>query len=408
MTAKHQAPIFLWPALVLLLLPCACRRSSVEELSREELFSLGLGKMENQVDLFQIPGELLDSTNTLFMRDGLFYLVNGQASKVMGFSSYGDLIFMLYNPDANPPPISLVAAEAGSVASTRIAVSYPLRDIGALAVDSAKQLYLSETVAPGREIQDPSSGAIFNRLILRFDRKGKFLDFIGQEGIGGSPFPYIDSLYISENDELAVVCRTMQAWMVFWYSPAGQLLYQVNLEPGRLPKFRDDLIPYVARVFPDHRRHALFLMLYYYQEVVYESTSLKETLNSNAARIYRFDLPAGRYAGFVDVPHEAKRRERIGTQETELPAPTYELLGVNASGFFFLLRPEDTNLFQLLILDGQGKAVARRLLVIEDTELYFRTLTLSSTGILYSLFCEEDRVKVVWWRSDRLVREAEK
>jgi hypothetical protein len=164
----------------------------------------------------------------------------------------------------------------------------------------------------------------------------------------------------------------------------------------------------VARVFPDHRSHALFLMLYYYQEVVYESTSLKETLNSNAARIYRFDLPAGRYTGFVDVPHEAKRRERIGTQETELPAPTYELLGVNASGFFFLLRPEDTNLFQLLILDGQGKAVARRLLVIEDTELYFRTLTLSSTGILYSLFCEEDRVKVVWWRSDRLVREASK
>ncbi len=381
-----------------------CTRSPIEELSGEELFSLGLGRMENQIDLFQLPGELFNSHNTVTMRDGLFYIVNGKASKVMGFSSYGDLIFLLYNPDTNPEPISLAAVDSDQT-STRVAARYALRDIGEIAVDSAKRLYLCETVPEGREVRDAATGVILNHLILRFDRQGKYLDFIGQDGVGGSPFPYIDSLHITESDELVVVSRSPKAWLAFWYSPAGQLLYQVSLEPEKLPKFREDLIPFVAKVFPDHSGHSLYVMLYYTRQVVYESTELKETMSSDAARIYRLDLADGRYAGFTVVPQESRRRERIGSREADVPGPAYELLGVSASRHFFLLRPEDTNLFRLLILDAEGKIVARRILVIEDSELYFRTMSLSSAGILYALFCEESQAKVVWWRSDRLVRE---
>ena len=39
-------------------------------------------------------------------------------------------------------------------------------------------------------------------IIRRFDKNGKYFDFIGYEGVGGSPFPVISSLQVLDSDEL--------------------------------------------------------------------------------------------------------------------------------------------------------------------------------------------------------------
>jgi hypothetical protein len=102
------------------------------------------------------------------------------------------------------------------------------------------------------------------------------------------------------------------------------------------------------------------------------------------------------------------RVEKIGTHEVEVPAPSFELLGVNSGDFFFLLRREEANLFQLLILNGEGDEVARRSLVMEDSELFYKDVRLSAGGIIYALLGEEYQAQIVWWRSDRLLREGER
>lgn len=89
----------------------------------------------------------------------------------------------------------------------------------------------------------------------------------------------------------------------------------------------------------------------------------------------------------------------------EIPAPSYELLGTNAGGHFYLLRREDANLFQLVILEPGGRELARRYLVMEDSELFYKEVGLSAAGIVYALLGEEYSAEIVWWRSDRLVRE---
>ena len=61
----------------------------LEELNREELFSLQIGKMDNQIDLFQVGGVMAGAKNRIYMRDGLFYLANGNSAKIMELSSYG-------------------------------------------------------------------------------------------------------------------------------------------------------------------------------------------------------------------------------------------------------------------------------------------------------------------------------
>ncbi len=383
----------------------SCSEPVIQELSREELFSLKLGKMEDQIDLFLYDGNLSNRKTSIHMRDGLFYIANGNSSKVMEFSSYGDLIFLLYNPERNPEPVSLIVKGDQEANSTRMAVSYPFANIGSLAVDSQKRIYIEDEVPAERQVKDKELDVILNRLIYRFDRHGKLIDFIGQEGVGGTPFCYIESIQITEADELVVICRSMGKWLIFWFSSAGNLLYEVEIDQEHLPLPDEEAIPSLSKIFADLKDPVLHLMLYYYREKVDEETKAKSTVSNFAACIYRLNLKSGSYEeGYVAVPHNGDRIERIGSREVSVDNPSYELIGLNNLGFYYLMRREGSNLFQLLLLTESGKVAVRRRLLMEDSDLYFKALNLSASGIIYTLLGEEQGVKVSWWRSDRLAK----
>jgi hypothetical protein len=390
-----------------LLLLASCRPKSVEELPKEELFSLAIGKMDNQIDLFQLKGSGPESKNRIYMRDGLFFVANGNSAKIMEFSSYGDLIFLLYNPELNPTPVSFAGEGSDNLASTRLAVSYPLRQIGELAVDSGKRLYVEDTVGEERQVRDKDLGLALSRVVLRFDRRGRLQDFLGQEGLGGTPFPYIDSLFVTEQDELVVISRSPKAWLVFWYSPAGNLLYQLALDQQRLPHLEEapNSIPSVGKLVPDLNRHYLHAALYFYPSSEGQTAGQVGSTRGYATRVYRINLATGKYEKSFEVPENGSRRQIVAGQEVEVVQPSYELLGVNTRGDFFFLRHDDNNLYQLMVLDRDGRVKARRYLVMEDSELYYRDLRLSSEGIVYALLGEEYKARFVWWRSDKLLEE---
>jgi hypothetical protein len=394
-------------ALLSCLLAVSCRTKSVEELPKEELFSLAIGKMDNQIDLFQLKGFGFEQKNRIYMRDGLFFVANGNSAKIMELSSYGDLIFLLYDPEANPPPVSFAGSGSENLTSTRMAVAYPLRQIGELAVDSGKRLYVEDTVGEERQVRDKTLGVALSRVILRFDRHGKLQDFIGQEGVGGTPFPYIDSIYITEQDELVVISRSPQAWQVFWYTAAGSLRYQLALDQQRLPPLEGvtKAIPSLGKLVPDLNRPYLYAAIYFYPSSEGRGARPTTPGGGYTTRIYRINLTTGKYEKSFDVPEEGLRKETTASQELEVLPPSYELLGVNTRGAFFFLRREDNNLYQLLVLDRDGRVAARRYLVMEDTELYFKEVRLSAEGIVYALLGEEYKVRFVWWRSDRLLEE---
>jgi hypothetical protein len=321
----------------------------------------------------------------------------------MELSSYGDLIFLLYDPRSNPPPVSFSTGASDNLAATRKAVAYPLERIGQLAVDSAKRLYLEDTVSPERQVTDKALGVLLSRVVLRFDRHGKLEDFIGQEGVGGTPFPYIESLYVTGRDELVVISRTPRNWLAFWYSTSGSLQHQLTVETSGLPPLAGAAAATLSlgKLVPDLERRILYAVLYYHDP----QAASGDPAQGYLTRIYRIDAENGRYDGYLDVPADAGRQAAAGSQAGELLPPSYELLGINTRGEFFLLRREDTNLFRLLVLDRSGRALARRNLVMEDSELYLKVLNLSAEGIVYALLAEEYRVRVVWWRSDRLLKE---
>jgi hypothetical protein len=390
------------------LLLSGCQRKGIEELVSSELFSLSLGKMEDQIDLFQFEGATVERTNSIYMRDGWFYIANGNAGKIMVFSSYGDLIFLLYNPQKNPPPTILAPLDpaASDQTSTRGSVAYPFADIGEIAVASDKTLYVEDAVPDAKMVKDADRGVILSRVILRFDRKGKPLGYIGQEGIGGKPFPFVSALHVTDKDELVVVCRLPQSWEVYGYSREGVPLYQVEIDNAHLPvKPAKGVTPVLVNVIPDLQLPRLYLSICLYNDPTDPTAVAGPAQDYVSARVYKLDLRTGQYdSSFVEFPQNPPRRERTGLKTTEIPSPPSDLVGVSANGFFTLLAYTDSNLYTLQILDHSGRVKARRHMVIEDSELTFRDLRLSREGIIYGLLADQTRAHVSWWRSDLLLK----
>jgi hypothetical protein len=400
---KITARLFIFLVAVLFLFG-SCGEASIENLNREELFSLGLGKMENQVDLFQVPGVPFKRRNRIYRKGGRIYISNGNSAKIMEFTTYGDLVFLLQNAEQNPRSIILESDVSQENFTNRSAQSFPFQNIGSLVVDSKKRLYVEDEVPPDQREVDDNTGVVYYKRILRFDREGILIDFLGQEGIGGTPFPFIQSLHITASDELVIITRLMSEWKIFWFNSEGFPVYNVHVDSEHLPVMENSIVS-LDKVIPDYRRRDLLMMITFYEEKINPATQTRDAISKSLGRIYRFDLVKEVYDSYIDVPQSGTRKESVGGMELEVPAPSYEMLGITLDGNYFFMRPLDFNRYELLALSEKGKVKARRVFTVEDSEIFFKFLDLSEEGILSGLLCFQEEVKIVSWRSDRLVKE---
>ncbi|MFW5812500.1 MAG: LIC_12708 family protein, partial [Alkalispirochaetaceae bacterium] len=254
------------PSLLLLFVPLlfiSCGADQPTVLEKEDLFRIDLGKMEDQIDIFEVGGVAQPKKNVVDMVDGSIFVANGNANKIMEFTSFGDLISLIYDPEENPLPVVLQRrGESGERVTTRSATEYSFNQLGEIAVTSEKLIMVEERVTEERTIPDEELGVRLNRIVLRFDAAGELIDYIGQEGIGGTPFPYIDRLYVTDSDDLIVITRTMERWIVFGYSPRGELLYRVDIALDRLPvPGEEPVIPILESLTPDPSGERMFLKL---------------------------------------------------------------------------------------------------------------------------------------------------
>jgi hypothetical protein len=381
----------------------SCEDSSRENLPREDLFAVGIGKMEDEIDLFQFQGAADLYKASLYMRDGLFYVGSGASFKVMEFTSYGDLLSMYYNPDENPEPVILQNAASGGTRSNRRAYPYAFQSVGEIAVSSGKTLYVEDSLPREREVEDGELGIKLNKIVLRFEN-GEYRGYLGQDGAGGIPFPFIQALYILDGDMVCVLCRTPAEWIVFWFSAQGERLASVRISPDSLPALDgEDFFANLETIVPDYTHRVLYLKIDYYREGKDAATGIKYGIEDSVSRIYRFDAASSRYEGFVDVPQN-RRRERGGNFfEMQDVRYAYEFIGVDAGGNFFLKSREEGDVHQLLILAQNGTALRRRDLTVEDSELIFSIFRVSPEGILCALLASSSGARLVWWRGDTLL-----
>ncbi|GHV74208.1 lipoprotein [Spirochaetia bacterium] len=387
---------------VLLLILAACHRDGIVSVAREDLFALEIGRMEDQIDLYNLEGGRNSRMTSLTMRDGLFYIADGNGGKVVHYTSYGDLLFMIYNEETNPPPLTLRTDVETSGVVTRMAFSYPLREPGTIAVDTRKHIYVEDRLPYERRRFNPETRVIEDSIVLHFDPNGRFVEYLGKEGIGGSPFPNIERITGSVQDEYAVVCRLPVGWNIYWYDSEGTLLYLLSLQNGDIPvpPDRQTVFPSIDSVAVSPERRKVFIKVDYYRETFDESTNTKLGAEPDSSVIWPLNIEDGSYEPLIEVPFFELQRTENNRRVTE--RLLYSLLGVVKNGRVFLTFPVEGG-YSIMILSTESRDQRRGFIRVHNDELQFNAFALSAEGILSALLATDFEAKLVWWRTDKFL-----
>jgi hypothetical protein len=410
-----------------LLLFSACSQARISSVARIDLFSLEIGPLDNQINLTGLVDGLSVYRTSLAMRDGLFYIADTPGRKIVRYTSFGDLLFVIYNEAVNPPPITLRHGIEDEGMATRWSIAHPLLEPGSIAVDSRKHIYAADKTEDDKKAYDSENKTMLDSVIAHFDDSGRFVNYLGQEGIGGKPFPRITGLYATINDELAVVCLLPSGWDIYWFNAEGTLLYLVHLRKDSIPfpqgahsfpagtgsgensetaiddpqsgglaedalsEFLFSSVDSIAAA-PDERR--LFLKVDYYQ-----GTSPAVPASS---LVWIINVEDGTYEESIDVPFfeytDTENNQKI-TQKL-----LYSMLGVIRDKRVFLYFPVDGG-YSLLVLTAGSRERRLGFIQIRNDELEYNTFNLSPEGILSGMLATNWEARLVWWRTDRLLGE---
>ncbi|MDR0302853.1 MAG: hypothetical protein LBI04_11160 [Treponema sp.] len=386
--------------ILALTLTCACKNNSIGSVEREELFSLEIGPMEDQIALYKLEGNSGIKRTGFTMRDGLFYIADGNGGKIVRYNSYGDLLFMIYNEETNPAPISLKPNISVDEQSTRWAYTYPLDAPGWITVDSRKHIFAEDRLTIQAHRVDSESKAVLDGIILHFDQDGRFINYLGREGIGGSPFPRIVGLTTSIRDELAVICRIPDGWNVYWYNSAGMLLYLVKITSDAIPAFPDwpQAITAVDHVAAAVDARKIFIKVDYSRDTYDQLTNTRTGPEPISSVIWTLDVEDGAYSDSVEIPlFEIPENNRSTGFKV-----FYSMIGVMRGGKALLYFPVETG-FSVLFADTDTGEQRRGYLNFFIDELRYNDFYLSPDGILCAMFADNFNVKLLWWRTDRFI-----
>jgi hypothetical protein len=385
-----------------MLLVSGCAEKQAEAITRENLFTLQIGRLEDQIAFYNQDGDRGVGSNGLCMSEGIFYISDPEGQKVTRFNSYGDILTMIYNDETNPQPLTLKPKQDGE-SVTRWAFTYPFQKPGRIAIDTRKHIYVEDNIPDERHSFDPESKALLDSVALHFDADGRFLEYLGQEGVGGSPFPRIEGLYTSMNDDLAVVCRLSTGWNIYWFDTDGVLLYLIKIKNGSvpIPSDRKDVVfasldSIVAA--PDARK--LYIKVDYYRDTFDDSTNTRTGSESDSSVIWVMRVEDGIYEKNIETPlYESVYTENNHKVTIKIP---YTLLGITADEQVFLYFPEE-NGYALLILDTRESSGVQHQgnIRVDMDELQFNAFNLSREGILSAMLISDWEVKLAWWRTDK-------
>ena len=382
------------------LLLSACGGPVVSSLKEEEMFSLEYGSFEDELNVFDY-NRIGSIRNSLAMRDGFFYIANRESQKIMELNSYGDLLTLFYNEDSNPRPS--FAMEEGQN-STRKAVSYPFNEISSVTVDSRKFVYAVDKLPVERQEVDEERNETLSQIVLRFDGSGNFVDYLGQEGPGGTPFPFVKQIYVTEANELVVVCTTTKGPIIYWFSQNGHTLFTVPIETKNVPvpyAQNQDCYVEIENVVPDYSQRKLYMKADYYLPHVDEASRMMSGIDYDRTMLYTLNVEDGSYEAPLSIlPYTEQEQGTFSNEQIEIP---YDFLGVSDTGWFFFVISTESG-FQIQMVQENGQRILNRTLRLDHHNTLYYTFSLSNAGIISILSMTQEQATVNWWGTDSLIQ----
>lgn len=378
------------------------KTETVQSISETELFTLPYGNFEEQLSVTDL-NEVGDVRFGIAMQDGFFYVVNGESKKILELNSYGDLLTLFYNEDSQTA--RLLDSSERPDKSIHHEISYPFDYPGMVAVDSNKNVYTVCSIPWNRQEKSDDGTTLYSHTVLRFARDGSSVDYIGQQGPGGTPFPFIKKIYTTSKDELVVVGASSEGILVYWFASDGFLKYMIPVTTRDAPvaadtEDRSNIFLTIQNVIPDPVAYKLYVQIDYYTTYVDEDSKVQSGINYVQTLLYPLNIENGTYEEPVSVPpYEESVVSDYSKLTYRIP---YDLLGVTKNGWkFFIVKTDDG--FNIEMIQSESQRILRRHFKADHSNIVYDTMCLSQDGILTALYLEKEKARVVWYRTDNLI-----
>ena len=377
---------------------------------------MNYGKYENELQLFNLSN--LGYINTkIFMKDGFFFISDDNAKKIMQMTSYGDLLGVIYNPETNPEPSfarKLKTTKGSSSANqestqktiTQTAEKHLFNQISNISANSEKNIFIVDQIPQERQEQDLQTKTILKEVVLRFTNDGKFIDYIGQEGPGGTPFPFIKDIFVTKNNELIVTCITNDGQTVFWFNPSGFLKYTIPIKTETIPIFQDEeddpseIFVTIDKIVPDFTKQKLFIKADYHKTVIDAESNVQSGIEYYQTLLHPLNIENGQFEEFLVIP---PYEDVVTDGFSKLTYNTsFDFLGVTESGWFFFMIPDNTG-YVIQMIQPNGQRIIKRHIDYNRDKTVYLNFTLSDNGIISALLATNENASVVWWRTDDLI-----
>lgn len=385
----------------LVLFSCS-RNKVVASLEEEKLFDVEYGNFEDQINLNNFT-QINDINVKIIMKDGFFYLSDPVSRKIIKTNSYGNLLNLYYNPETNPDP--RFTKVNNSTETTRSSSEYAFNEISSIAVDNRKYLYVVDTLPPERQEVDENTKQVMNQIVLRFDGDGRFIDYLGQQGPGGTPFPKIVNIYATKNNELVVFSRTADGFNVYWFSKEGTSLFVIPFNNSTVPNPYEnesgiDNFINIDQIVPDYSKYMLYVKADYSVSYIDEATKVQSGIDYKESLLYPFNVETGVYDKAITIPpYSEKDVNGLSTVSYAIP---YDFMGITDSGWFFFMIGTETG-FSIEMVQPNGQKILNRTLNVKPSDNFFYAFNLSEEGILSVMLAQKEKLIVDWWRTDSLI-----
>ena len=380
------------------------KNDKIQTISETELFTIPYGKFEEQLNVDDL-NKVGKVRFGIAMQDGFFYITNGNSKKIMELNSYGDLLTLFYNEDSETA--RLIDNSKRTAISNHHEVYYPFDYPGPIAVDSNKNIYTVCSIPSDRHEQSDDEDVLYSHTVLRFSRTDGSVEFIGQQGPGGTPFPFIKNIYTTAKDELVVVCASKNGMIAYWFGADSFLKYMVPVLNENIPDIEgiddnSEVYHTIQNVIPDHSSYRLYVHVDYYSSYIDEESRVQAGVDYIDTLLYPVDIEEGTciFKEPVSVPPYEKSVVADYSRLTyEIP---YSFLGVTSNGWkFFVLKTDEG--FTIEMIQEESQKMIRRQFKANHHNILFDTMTVSKDGILTVLYLEKNQARVVWYRTDKLI-----
>ncbi len=262
-------------------------------------------------------------------------------------------------------------------------------------------IFVEDRLSRDRREFDEQLQAQLQSVIRRFDSDGEYTGLIGQEGLNGTPFPYIRNIVTNERGDLVVVSRAATMWVIYWYDAEANHRYTIQLDENVLPATSRDSYTSISRIVPATAGDTLYVKADYYGRK--NEADGEGDVGFLRSSLMVLDPASGQIGTMFDLPKVYYGTDRTRRTDTSGSETTYELLGTASGGYFFCLGAIRENTYRLLIIERSGRVVHRDEILLDDAEILYRTFYVTPGGDLTGLIGDKLSVRLYIWRTSRYV-----